>query len=109
MEAGVHARRTSDRRALGVHRTRPQKPGEPGVAIGLVPDGTVVFMRGFVVKDIGGTTKPDADTLSSRVQHEGDEDVMLATLVDEGKLTRRTPMTRVSFKLGDPTRRAASW
>jgi hypothetical protein len=34
---------------------------------------------------------------------------MLATLVDEGKLRRRTPMTRVSFKLGDPTRRAASW
>jgi CubicO group peptidase (beta-lactamase class C family) len=42
-----------------------RNPGEPGVAIGLVPDGTVVFMRGFVVKDIGGTTKPDADTLSS--------------------------------------------
>jgi CubicO group peptidase (beta-lactamase class C family) len=42
-----------------------QKLGVPGVPIGLIQDGTVVFARGFVVKEIGGTIKPDADTHSS--------------------------------------------
>ena len=35
----------------------------PGVALGLVQDGKVIFADGFGVKDLGGTEKPDADTL----------------------------------------------
>lgn len=51
-----------------------QKLGVPGVPIGPVQDGTVVFARGVVVKEIGGTTKPDAPIRSHhRVQHEGDD------------------------------------
>ena len=59
-----------------------------GVAIGLVQDGRVVFADGFGVREIGGTEKVDADTLFM-IGSNGKAltTLMLAKLVDEGKLT----------------------
>src|SRR5271156_4938640 len=37
--------------------------GVPGVGLGVVQDGKVVFAGGFGVKELGGTEKPDGDTL----------------------------------------------
>jgi CubicO group peptidase (beta-lactamase class C family) len=79
--------------------------GVPGVSIGLVQDGKVVFEGGFGVREIGSNVKPDADTLYIIASNtKALTTLMLAKLVDEGKLTWETPVTSLlpSFKLGDP-------
>lgn len=81
-----------------------QKLGVPGVALGLIQDGKVVFADGFGVRELGGTTKPDADTLFMIASNtKALTTLMLAKLVDEGKMTWETQVTTLlpSFKLGD--------
>ena len=78
--------------------------GVPGVSIGVIQDGKVVFAGGFGTRDISGQTKPDADTLYIIASNtKALTTLMLAKLVDEGKLTWETPVTKIlpSFKLGD--------
>lgn len=78
--------------------------GVPGVAIGLVQDGKVVFADGFGVRELGKKEKPDADTLFMIASNtKAMTTLMLAKLVDEKKLTWETPVVQVlpSFKLGD--------
>lgn len=85
----------SGRQALGV----------PGVSIGVIQDGTVVFEGGFGVREIGTDTKPDAETLYIIASNtKALTALMLAKLLDEGKLMWDTPVTSLlpSFKLGDP-------
>jgi CubicO group peptidase (beta-lactamase class C family) len=85
----------SGRQALGV----------PGVSIGLVQDGKVVFAGGFGVREIGTAAKPDADTLYIVASNtKALTTLMLGKLFDEGKLTWETAATSLlpSFKLGDP-------
>jgi CubicO group peptidase (beta-lactamase class C family) len=84
--------------------------GVPGVAVGIVQDGKVVFADGFGTRDIGGTVKPDGDTLFIIASNtKALTTLMLGKLLDEGKLTWETPVTSLlpSFKLGsdDTTRR----
>jgi CubicO group peptidase (beta-lactamase class C family) len=82
-----------------------QKLGVPGVALGLIQDGKVVFADGFGVRELDGTTKPDADTMFMIASNtKALTTLMLAKLVDEGKMTWDTPVTTLlpSFKLGDP-------
>jgi CubicO group peptidase (beta-lactamase class C family) len=60
----------------------------PGAAIAIVKDGELVFARGFGVRTLGGPTPVDADTLfaiASMTKAFGA--AVLATLVDEGKLS----------------------
>ncbi len=81
-----------------------QKLRVPGVSIGLIQDGKVVFAGGFGVRDIRTATKPDADTLYIIASNtKALTTLMLGKLVDEGKLTWQTPVTSLlpSFKLGD--------
>jgi CubicO group peptidase (beta-lactamase class C family) len=81
-----------------------QKTRVPGVALGLVQDGKVIFADGFGVREIGSTTKPDADTLFMIASNtKALTTLMLAKLVDEGKMTWDTPVTTLlpSFRLGD--------
>ncbi len=76
----------------------------PGVSIGLVQDGKVVFEGGFGLRDMRTASKPDADTLYIVASNtKALTTLMLAKLVDEGKLTWQTPVTSLlpSFKLGD--------
>jgi CubicO group peptidase (beta-lactamase class C family) len=81
-----------------------KKLGVPGVSIGLVQDGKVVFEGGFGVRDISSTAKPDGNTLYIIASNtKALTTLMLAKLVDEKKLTWETPVTTLlpSFKLGN--------
>ena len=76
----------------------------PGVALGLVQDGKVVFAGGFGVKELGGSEKPDADTLFMVASNtKALTTLLLAKLVDEHRITWQTPVTTLlpSFRLGD--------
>lgn len=76
----------------------------PGVAIGLVQDGKVVFADGFGVRELGKKEKPDGDTLFMIASNtKAMTTLMLAKLVDEKKLTWETPVIQVlpTFKLGN--------
>ena len=77
----------------------------PGAAIGLYQDGRIVFEGGFGVRKLGDPTPVDADTLFMIASNtKSMTTLLLATLVDEGKLTWDTPVVQVmpDFKLGDP-------
>lgn len=79
--------------------------GVPGAAIGLYQNGKVVFEGGFGVRKLGDPTPVDADTLFMIASNtKSMTTLLLATLVDEGKLTWDTPVVQVmpDFKLGDP-------
>ncbi|MDH3523876.1 MAG: beta-lactamase family protein [Acidobacteriota bacterium] len=79
--------------------------GVPGVSYGIVQDGEVVFSGGFGVRKLGDPTPPDGDTLYMIASNtKGLSTLMLAKLVDEGKLTWKTPAIDVmpSFAVADP-------
>jgi CubicO group peptidase (beta-lactamase class C family) len=76
----------------------------PGVAIGIVQDGKVVFADGFGVRELGKTERVNADTqfmIASNTK--AMTTLMLAKLVQEGKLAWDTPVTKIfpTFKLSD--------
>jgi CubicO group peptidase (beta-lactamase class C family) len=78
--------------------------GVPGVAVGLVQGGKVVFAGGFGVREQGKPAKVDADTrfiIASNTK--ALTTLMLAKLVDEQKLAWETAATSLlpRFKLGD--------
>jgi CubicO group peptidase (beta-lactamase class C family) len=78
--------------------------GVPGVGLGVVQDGKVVFAGGFGVKELGGTEKPDGDTLFMIASNtKAMTTLLLAKLVDEHRITWDTPVTKLlpTFKLGD--------
>lgn len=84
--------------------------GVPGVSIGLVQDGKVVFSGGLGVRELGSATKVDGDTLYMIASNtKGLTTLLLAKLVDAGKIQWKTPVTQVlpQFKLGnaDTTKR----
>lgn len=81
-----------------------QLTGVPGVAVGLIDHGKVVFAGGFGVRELGKPAKVDADTkfmIASNTKAMAT--LMLAKLVDDKKLAWDTPATSVmpTFKLGD--------
>ncbi|HTR02452.1 MAG TPA: serine hydrolase domain-containing protein [Thermoanaerobaculia bacterium] len=76
----------------------------PGVAVGIVQGGKVVFADGYGVKDLGKPEKVDGRSdfmIASNTK--ALTTLLLAKLVAEGKLSWDTPVTSVlpSFKLGD--------
>jgi CubicO group peptidase (beta-lactamase class C family) len=78
--------------------------GVPGVSVGLVQDGKVVFAGGYGVRELGGAQKVDGDTkymIASNTK--ALTTLMLGRLVDEKKITWDTPATKLlpQFKLGD--------
>jgi len=78
--------------------------GVPGVSVGIIQDGKVVFSGGFGVRELGSPTKVDGDTLYMIASNtKGLTTLLLAKLVEEGKLTWKTPVTSLlpTFKLGD--------
>jgi CubicO group peptidase (beta-lactamase class C family) len=81
-----------------------QKLDIPGVSIGVIENGKVLFSGGFGKRDIATGAKPDGDTLYMIASNtKALTTLMLAKLVEEGKVTWDTPVTKVlpSFKLGD--------
>jgi len=78
--------------------------GVPGVALGLVQDGKVIFADGFGVKELGGQEKPDGDTLFMVASNtKAMTTLLLAKLVDERRFAWDTPVTTLfpSFRLGN--------
>jgi CubicO group peptidase (beta-lactamase class C family) len=76
----------------------------PGVALGVVQDGKLVFSGGYGVRELGKPDKVDGDTMMMIASNtKALTTLMLAKLVAEGKMTWDTPVTRLlpSFKLGD--------
>jgi len=76
----------------------------PGVSLGIVQDGKVVFLGGFGVRQVGKPAKMDGDTkmiIASNTK--ALTTLMLGKLVDEKKLTWESPATSLlpQFKLGD--------
>lgn len=59
----------------------------PGIAVGVVHDGKIVYAKGFGVREQGGTERVDADTLFGIASNtKAFTAAALAMLVDEGKL-----------------------
>ena len=78
--------------------------GVPGVAVGLVQDGKIVFADGFGTKELGGTSKPDGNTLFMIASNtKALTTLLLAKLVDEHRITWDTPVITLlpTFRLGD--------
>jgi CubicO group peptidase (beta-lactamase class C family) len=78
--------------------------GVPGIALGIVQDGKVVFADGFGARELGKPGRPDADTLFMIASNtKALTTLLLARLVDGKRLTWDTPVARLmpSFKLGD--------
>ena len=78
--------------------------GIPGVGLGVVQDGKVVFADGFGVKELGDAAKPDGDTLFMIASNtKAMTTLLLAKLVDEHRITWDTRVTQLlpTFKLGD--------
>jgi CubicO group peptidase (beta-lactamase class C family) len=78
--------------------------GVPGVAVGLVQGGKVVFAGGFGVRELGKPAKVDADTRFIAASNtKALTTLMLAKLVDEKRLTWETAAASLlpKFKLGD--------
>ncbi|MFC4528992.1 serine hydrolase domain-containing protein [Dyella halodurans] len=76
----------------------------PGVAIGLIDHGKVVFAGGLGVREIGKPEPVDADTLFMIASNtKALTTLMLAREVDQHRFDWDTPVTQVmpSFKLGD--------
>jgi CubicO group peptidase (beta-lactamase class C family) len=81
-----------------------QQFGIPGVALSLIDGGKVVFAGGFGVKTLGRPDPVDADTLFIAASNtKAMTTLLLAELVDDGKLRWDEPVTAVypGFKLGD--------
>ena len=86
-----------------VERAREQL-GVPGIAISLVQGGKVVYEAGFGVRELGKPTQVDADTLFMIASNtKALSTLLLAKLIDEGKLGWEAPVTSVypAFKLGN--------
>ncbi|MEK8034935.1 serine hydrolase domain-containing protein [Ideonella sp. DXS29W] len=76
----------------------------PGVALGLVQDGRVIYSGGFGVKEVGKPGRPDGDTrfmIASNTKAMAT--LMLATLVDEQKIGWESTAVSLlpTFKLGN--------
>ncbi len=84
--------------------------GVPGVSLGLVQDGKVVFSGGLGVRELGRAAKVDGDTLYMIASNtKGLTTLLLAKLVDQGRIGWKTPVAQLlpQFELGnaDTTRR----
>jgi CubicO group peptidase (beta-lactamase class C family) len=81
-----------------------KETGVPGVSLGLVQDGKVIFADGFGEKELGGAQKPDGDTLFMIASNtKALTTLMLAKLVEEHKMNWDSQVTTLNpnFKLGD--------
>ena len=105
--AGKKANVLDQARLAGLGRFIQQgekEVGVPGVSLGLVQDGKVIFADGFGVKELNGSQKPDGDTLFMVASNtKAMTTLLLAKLVDEHRMTWDTPVTQLmpSFRLGD--------
>lgn len=80
-----------------------KETGVPGVALGLIQDGKVIFADGFGVKELGAAAKPDGETLFMVASNtKALTTLLLAKLVEEHRISWDTQVTSIfpKFKLG---------
>ncbi|GJG86144.1 hypothetical protein tb265_13250 [Gemmatimonadetes bacterium T265] len=85
-------------------RTAMRQLGVPGAALALVDHGRVVYEGGLGVKELGKPDSVDAHTLFMIASNtKGMSTLLLAELVDQGKLAWDQPVTQVypAFRLGN--------
>jgi len=105
--AGKKANRLDEARLAELKKfveTGQKELGIPGVGLGIVQDGKVVFAGGLGVKELGKPAAVDGDTLFMIASNtKALTTLLLAKEVADGKLTWDTPVTSLlpSFKLGD--------
>ena len=78
--------------------------GVPGVGVGIIQNGEVVFADGLGKRVLGEPGKVDADTRFMVASNtKAMTTLLLAKLVEAGEFTWKTPVTDIypSFKLGD--------
>jgi len=78
--------------------------GIPGVALGVVQDGKVVFAGGFGTRELGDARPVDGDTVFMIASNtKALTTLLLAKEVADGRFTWDTPVTSLlpTFKLGD--------
>jgi CubicO group peptidase (beta-lactamase class C family) len=76
----------------------------PGVGLAIVDNGRIVYAGGLGVRELGKPEKVDADTTFMIASNTKSlTTLLMAELVDQGKLDWDTPVTKVypAFKLGD--------
>jgi CubicO group peptidase (beta-lactamase class C family) len=79
--------------------------GVPGMSIAIVKDGKVVFAKGYGVKEVGKTERPDENTLYAIASNsKAFTATMIGQLVDEGKLAWNERVRKYVpyFELYDP-------
>lgn len=84
-------------------RTGMRELGVPGIGYALIQDGRIVDMGGLGVRKLGSAAPVDADTQFMVASNtKGMSTLMLATLVDEGKLKWDQPVAEAysAFRLG---------
>ncbi|HEX7251375.1 MAG TPA: serine hydrolase domain-containing protein, partial [Thermoanaerobaculia bacterium] len=105
--AGKKANRLDEARLAELKKfveTGQKELGIPGVGLGIIQDGKVIFAGGLGVKSLGEPASVDGDTLFMIASNtKALTTLLLARLVAQGKLNWDTPVTSVlpSFKLGD--------
>jgi CubicO group peptidase (beta-lactamase class C family) len=85
-------------------RTSMRELGVPGVGLALIDHGKLVYEGGLGVKELGKPDPVDAGTLFMIASNtKGMSTLLLARLVDQGKLKWDQPVTQVypGFRLGD--------
>ena len=100
------ARRRAHRPPQGLRpEGRWSQLGVPGVGLAFIDGGKVVDEGGLGVRELGKPEKVDANTLFMAASNtKGMTTLLLARLVDAGKLSWDEPVVKVypAFKLGDP-------
>ena len=79
--------------------------GIPGLSVGIVKDGEIVFSKGYGEKEVGKADKPDGNTLYAIASNtKAFTSAMMAMLVQEGKLHWNDKVQKYLpwFQLYDP-------
>jgi len=79
----------SDLKSLDVYYTKALADWDvPGMSIAIVKDGNVVFSKGYGVKEVGKSEKPDENTLFAIASNtKAFTTAAIAMMVEEGKLS----------------------
>lgn len=95
-----------DFKKLDQYLSKSQKEwGVPGMSVGVVKDGKLVFAKGYGVAEAGTTRKVDENTLYAIASNsKAFTSMAIALLVQEGKLNWDDPVQKYLpyFKLKDP-------
>lgn len=75
--------------------------GIPGMSVGIVKDGEIVFSKGYGVLEVGKTAKPDGNSLYAIASNsKAFTSAVIAMLVQQGKLNWDDKVQSIRQNLG---------